>query len=137
MKAWKVLDGKLIISENDIIQDPKGTIIMNGRGECSFLIYPDLGKTPIGFIKSGKINLNLDQDLNPVKFSIYNLESKIPVPIENGIKFSESNSSYDKKIYSINLSILEKDFIDKKSSSSIIDCFVNSILFLYFSKSLS
>ena len=124
LKAWKVLDGKLIITDNDIIQDPKGTVIMNGRGECSFLIYPDLGKTPLGFIKSGKKNLNIDQDLNQVKFSIYNLNDKIPVPIENGIKFSESHSSNDKKIYTINLSILVKDFIDKKSSSSIIDCFV-------------
>ena len=36
LNAWKLYDGRLIISKNDIIQDKYGSITINGRGEEFF-----------------------------------------------------------------------------------------------------
>ena len=124
LNAWKLVDGKLIISENDIIQDLDGTIIINGRDECSFLVYPDFEKIPLGFKKGEKKNLNIAQDLTPVEFTTYNIEEKIIEPLNNSILFSESFSSKEKKIYNIDLSALVFDFIKNKKETSIVDCFI-------------
>ena len=124
LNAWKLSDGKLIISKNDIIQDSNGTIIVNGRNECSFLVYPDFDVIPLGFKKCGKKNLNIDKDLPPIEFTYYNIEVKNIKPGENSIVFSENSSSKEKKIYNIDLSILIKEFKERQKEASLIDCFI-------------
>lgn len=125
LNAWKLSDNKLIISENSIIQEPEGEIIINGRGECSFLIYPDFEKVPSIFKKCGKKNMNIATDLTPIEFTAYYVEKQIIPPVENSIIFSEKNKTKEKKIYHIDLSLLIKDFMTKKANSSLIDCFIN------------
>ena len=124
LNSWKILNGKLIISENAILQETDGSIIINGKGECSFLVYPDFEKIPSRFKKSGEKNLNIAEDLKPLNFAIYNIENQVIIPMKNCITFSESNSSKEKKIYKIDLSSLVKDFMENKRNGSLIDCFI-------------
>ena len=124
LNAWKLSDGRLIISKNDIIQDSDGTIIVNGRNECSFLVYPDFDVMPLGFKKCGKKNLNVDKDLSPIEFTDYNKEVKNIKPGENSIVFSENSSSKEKKVYNIDLSVLIKEFKERQKEASLIDCFI-------------
>ena len=124
VNAWKLSDGRLIISENDIIEDMDGTIITSSTKEFSFFVYPDFEQTPSGYKKGEKRNLNIAEDLDPVEFTIYNAEKSNIEPIKNDIIFSEINSSVEKKIYKIDLSSLVNNFQENKKNLSLNDCFI-------------
>ena len=124
LNSWKLLDGKIIITENTVIQDTNGEIDIRGRNKCSFLVYPDFEKVPVQFKQCGKKNLNIAEDFLPVEFTSYNLEEKILTPLENGIIFNENISTKEKKIYHIDISNQVKDFMIRKKDSSLIDCFI-------------
>ena len=46
LNAWKLHDGRLIISKNNIIQDKFGEVTIFGKGDCSLLVYPDFETIP-------------------------------------------------------------------------------------------
>ena len=124
LNAWKISDGRLIISKNDIIQDKSGMITINGRGkECSFLVFPDLEKTPNGFNKDEEINMNIAEDLPEVNFTSYSRAYNDF--IDNKAVFKEISSTEEKKVYKVDISALVKEFIEKKETTPLNDCFIN------------
>lgn len=124
LNSWKLKDGRLIITENNIIQDSEGAIYINGRGDCSFLVYPDFQNIPLKFKQTGTKNLNIAEDLPPVIFTSYSSKEKMSSPTPNIIYFAEKKSSKEKKIYKFDISLLVEDYLYKKKSSSLIDCFI-------------
>ena len=123
LNAWKLKDGRLIISKNDIIQDKYEKMTVNGRGECSLLVYPDFDKIPEGFKRNEKINLNIAEDLPPVEFTSYSRENYIH-SIDNTITFDETVSTEEKKVYKLDISVLVSEFIKLKENTSLNDCFL-------------
>ena len=123
LNAWKLHDGRLIISKNNIIQDKFGEVTIFGKGDCSFLVYPDFETIPEGFKQNKKINLNIAEDLPSVEFASYNIEHNMDL-IDNTIKYKEISSTEEKKIYKLDISNIVKDFIKIKETNSLNDCFI-------------
>lgn len=123
LNTWKLHDGRLIISKNYIIQDKFGQITIIGKGDCSFLVYPDFEKIPKGFKQNKKINLNIAEDLPAVEFTSYIIEHNFDF-IDNTIKFYEIISNEEKKTYKLDILGLVKDFINNKEIKNLNDCFI-------------
>ena len=124
LNAWKLYEGRLIISKNDIIQDKNGWITINGRGkECSLLVYPDFEEIPKGFKKNKKINMNIAEDLSDVNFTSYSKDFNYFID-NNTIIFNEISSTEGKKVYKVDISALVKEFIEIKENTPLNDCFV-------------
>ena len=124
LNAWKLNDGRLIISENNIIEDKDGKITLIGRGECSFLVYPDFEKAPKGFQKNQKFNLNIAEDLPSFEFTSYSKEHYNIDLISNNIRFYQNFVTAKNKNYKLDISALFQDFIKLKQISALNDCFI-------------
>ena len=129
LNAWKSCDGRLIICEDNIVsysqkQGHEKILLITGRNNCSFSVYPDLEETPKGFVKNGNKNLNLCQDRKPFDFTVYSAEKQSLSPDQNDISVMQTGSCEKKKLYKFDITKLVKSFNSNSKEYCLLDCFL-------------
>lgn len=122
LNAWKNEQG-LFISEGEIITDENGTNQFTSKGCCNFFVYPELAKTPKGFVKKGQVNKNIAKDLPAVMFTEY--EREVAQNSCDCVYVSELSKTDDKAIYKVDVSKLMATLKSASEETGINDCFVN------------
>ncbi|MBR1640192.1 MAG: beta-galactosidase [Treponema sp.] len=117
LNAWKTCEGRLIISENTLIQDGSSSVI-TGRKNCELCVYPPFEKAPEGFKQKCLKNLNLAEDLPAFNFAVY--ESACAESYTScNVVVKELSADEKVKKYSLDISSAVNELREKGG-----DCFI-------------
>ena len=122
LNSWKI-GNQLFISENNLIKQTDSSVLISGRDELSFYVYPDFEKAPEGFVKTGSKNLNLAEDSAAFDFALYKFK-KEPFLAKEKSSWMEEQCDNQKKVYKLDISKVVKEFLENKETEDLSDCFI-------------
>lgn len=127
--AWKTSSGALLITRGAFYQDGNGHDVITGRNFVKFFVYPELETVPDYFEYKGTIENNLYTGRH-YAFSVYQQKNPEIYPGADKIRFSKTDETPLKAIYSIDVSEIltflknRLLYIGNADTIAISDCFI-------------
>ena len=122
LNSWKI-GNQLFVSENNLIKQNDFSVLISGREELSFSVYPDFEKAPEGFVKAGSENLNLAEDLAAFDFAVYKFQKKA-FQAKEDINWLEQQGDNQKRVYKLDFSKVVQEFVENQKTECLSDCFI-------------